>query len=346
MAFAKLSYAVDGSVRSTTVLHDIVGVITGQFTNVNQLTGAIAAQSEIINTENKNWNILHPAGSFVPSTPNINVASWVLTAPCINPSKTKFIRLTNVISSNVITHTGAVANNTYTNANGITLTACTDAINSTTLTNETWRNTNSGPATSAFIRGSTIYISWSDRYVFIYSPYFNSTSGTISGGMRSYIEFPETPVTQGSNTVPTVMLVESGSYLNYAGALIIPGSTNASSISVAIVPNFYTVGTNSSGMFSVSDGISASDKRLSTAISNGLMPTVSTIDRFGNNRINIMPMTIHASSFGHAPFYLSVFSNIYIVPQNLGSFGETISVGGDLYTYLPTPGFCFIIKRA
>jgi len=346
MGFATLTYATDGSVRSTTVLHDIVGIITGTFTSTSQLTGAIQNQSEII-TSNSNWSFLFPEStSFVPATPNINLASWVLTAPCVNSSKTKYIRLTNVNSSTLNT-TGAVIGNVYngTADRGVLLQGASGATNATTLINQTWYNNST--STRGVIRGSNIYISWSDRHLILFSNVI--TNATIpNAGIMASIEFPETTATQLSGATPVVFLTEVTGYLTQQ--LVIPG--NPSLTGFATLTDYYNISTISRSLASIAILSTTNDQLYSTAITNRFQPTNSTINRTGSTRISIVPLMFSMLSKGYSPLYISEYSDMYLVAAGLGSPGDTISIGNDLYVYLPcgpsstTSAAAYIIKKA
>jgi hypothetical protein len=349
MGFAKLTYATDGSIRSTTVLHDIVGVITGTFTSTSQLTGAIQAQSEIVNTINSNWSFLYPAsGSFVPATPNVNLASWVLTAPCVNTSKTKYIRLTNYNTGN-INQTGAVTGNIYNGgtSRGIILQGATSASTATTIVNGTFYQTNTSGNLS-MLRGSQIFISWSNKHLILYSNLANSgTSATA--GIMAYLEFPETTATQVSGATPAVVLWVFDLYLTDNGY------TSPSGIGAqnhAILPDYYNISAASRGMANIASLSTAFDRLYSTAITNTFQPINSTINSAGSSRINIVPLMFSMLSKGYSPLYISEYSNMYLVAAGLGSPGDTISIGSDLYVYLPGGGSgttsspAYIIKKA
>ena len=355
MGFARLHYPRDGSVRSTTVLHDIVGVITGNFTSVTQLTGAVQNLSEIVNTDNSNWNILFPApANFVPATPNVNIASWVLTAPCVNSSKTKFVRLTNVnlVTINI---TGEVAGNVYGPAKtlGITQQSATGATNSTTLVNETWYGQGTNVGRQATINSPDIYISWSQHHLLIFGDIM--TDGFIQYGILASIEFPETSVTTASNTLPVIQLIERGFSL-VTTLLTVPNATNDSQVSTAIFPQFYNIQTATTAMANLATLMASVtnslDQRFSTLVGNQLLPTTLTRDRNNNSRILLMPMIINLLSLGHTPMYLSRLTNIYLVQPGLGSPGETVTVGSDTYVYLPTgvpsntTSYAFLVKKS
>jgi hypothetical protein len=347
MGFATLTYATDGSIRSTTVLHDIVGIITGTFTSTSQLTGAIQAQSEII-TSNSNWSFLFPAStSFVPATPNINLASWVLTAPCVNTSKTKYIRLTN-INSNTLNVTGAVAGNVYngTVTTGLLLQGATGATNSTTLTNQTWYNTSTS-GIRGVIRGSKIYISWSDRHLILFSNILTNAT-TPSAGIMACIEFPETTATQVSTATPMAVIGVATTY----GTQTATAPASGDFAGFAILPDYYNISTASRAMASIVTLSTTNDQLYSTAITNRFQPTNSTINSTGSTRISIVPLMYSMLSKGYSPLYISEYSDMYLVAAGLGSPGDTISIGNDLYVYLPcgpsgtTSAAAYIIKKA
>jgi hypothetical protein len=346
MGFAKLTYATDGSIRSTTVLHDIVGIITGTFTSTSQLTGAIQNQSEII-TSNSNWSFLFPAStSFVPATPNINLASWVLTAPCVNTSKTKYIRLTN-INLGTINQVGDVTGNIYNGGSnrGVILQSATDATNATTLSNATWYSTSSSTSNNGVLRGSEIYISWSNRHLIIYS----TLTASVDAGLIASIEFPETTATQLSGALPVVALWARNGYLTQSN---VTAPTSGGLTGFAILPDYYNISAASRGMANIATLSTTNDQLYSTAITNRFHQTNSTINSAGSTRISIVPLMFSMLSKGYSPLYISEYSDMYLVAAALGSPGDTISIGSDLYVYLPcgpigtTSQAAYIIKKA
>jgi hypothetical protein len=357
MGFARLSYSRDGSVRSTTVLHDIVGVVTGNFTSVTQLTGAVQNLSEIVNTDNSNWNILFPAPeNFVAATPNVNIASWVLTAPCVNSSKTKFVRLTNV-NLTTINIAGAVAGNVYgpSKSLGITQQSATGATSATSLSNETWYGAGSGTGRQATINGSDIYLSWSRYHLLIFGDLDTEPTLTTLGILAS-MEFSETSVTIASNTLPVIQLIEKSSLLSALSTVTGPSSLSSGSIGFAIFPQFYNIQTGTTAMANLAGlmtSVSSSlDQRFSTLVGNQLLPTTLTRDRNNNSRILLMPLIVNLLSIGHTPMYLSKLTNIYLVQPGLGSPGETVTVNSDTYVYLPTgapsnlTNYAFLVKKS
>lgn len=348
MGFATLTYATDGSIRSTTVLHDIVGIITGTFTSTSQLTGAIQNQSEII-TSNSNWSFLFPEStSFVPATPNINLASWVLTAPCVNSSKTKYIRLTNA-NGNAVNVTGAVAGNVYngTDITGLLLQGATGATNATTLTNQTWYNT-AASGIRGIIRGSKIYISWSNRHLILFTNIITNNT-TPTTGLMACIEFPETTAIEVSGATPMVVIAEAAGYLTQ-NAVTAPGTGTFAGF--AILPDYYNISTASRAMANIATLSTTNDRLYSTAITNTFQPSNSTINSSGSSRISIVPLMFSMLSKGYSPLYISEYSDMYLVAAGLGSPGDTISIGNDLYVYLPcgisgtTSSAAYIIKKA
>lgn len=360
MGYASLNVPNNGSVLATTVLHDIVGCITGQFSSSAQLRGANTASSEIVNTLGQNWNIAYPsANNFVPTTPNNTLASWVLTAPCINPSKTKYIRLTNWAKGlntgqNVINQSGTGATNQYTTSNvvwtvGILPQACLSASSQTSLVAETFystETTTNGSVVSAcnLLNGNNIILSWSSRHFVIWS---NNVSTTTNFMLYGYVEFPETDVTVAQNLIPATWLIERNTNLVGSVAVYAPGNTSNSIIGDILFPSYYNIRTSTLGPASFVGTANSTDISMSTV---GTTPrtvnTIPTINNAGSNRLMLTPIIINMMSFGQPNMYLSSYSNMYIVANNLGNGGDTITVGTDTYAYLPSnTGMSFVVKR-
>lgn len=361
MGYVRLNFPNTGTVPITTVLHDIVGCVTGRFSSSVQLQGALTG-SEIINNLNQNWNFAHPtSSSFINNTPNNALSSWVLTAPCINPSKTKYIRLVNAAKSQnnlgpQIGSTGNVAGNLY-NVNpagtaigmaGVLMQACLSASNATTLISGSWYATNTPDAEQDrwdVFTGNQIIVSWSSRHFIMWS---NAVARlTPNYLMMAYIEFPETEYTIGQNLVPAYLLIErNGGFDSFLGSYN-PSSTNSGNNGDILVPDFFNIQTSTKSSVALTALANSSDRLWSSGWSWPVRPTVTTptINDTGTNIRQFVPISIGVLSRGIPYAHLSLYSNLYITTNNLGSGGDNIQVGGDMYAYLPGDTISFVVKK-
>lgn len=356
MGYASLTYANDGSILSTTVLHDIVGCVTGRFSSSVQLQGATVATSEIVNTLGQNWNFTHPtSSSFIPTTPNVSSSSWVLTAPCVNPSKTKYVRLTNIAKNGgnvTVINSSASLNNQYisssANCSGIWIQAATSASNANTLINQTWYNDMPATGTregASVINGTNIIISWSSRHIVIWSNAGPSTGIFITTG---YVEFPETDVTTAQNVTPAAMLIERNGNLTSSITTYGPSYTTNQRIPIGEIqlPSFYNPITAVTGPVSFNGLVNNTDILTSTLSNGRPTNTIPTINTSGTTHLMFVPLIINLMSTGNPIMYLSTFSNMYVVANSLGTGGDTITVGNDTYAYLPSnTGMSFVVRK-
>lgn len=355
MGYARLTYPNNNTIRTTSILHDIVGCVTGRFSSSVQIITATSA--ELVNTLGENWNFLYPSSSsFVNNAPDINIASWVLTSPCIDNSKIKYVRLFNYYKNSTfsVNITGAVARNLYTigasndGNGGILLQAGTSASNATTLTNPTFFNTNNtlGDTGALVLNGTTILVSWSARHLIVWSDKSGCTPGGNSPALFGYLEYPETDVTVAKNRVPAGFLIERNGTLDVAPTLYGPyDAGNTATYGDIQFPEFYNCSTTSTASVSLA-GLTGTFDNLTTTI--GASKPISTIPTIDQNNINtrmMVPIVVNALSVGVPNIHLSKYTNVYIVADNLGSPGTILSGSVGQYMYIPTDGFSFAVKR-
>lgn len=360
MGYARLLFPNNATVLTTTVLHDIVGCVTGRFSSSFQLQGANVSGSEIVNTLGQNWNFTYPVSSgFANSVPNNTSGSWVLTAPCVNPTKTKYVRLTSAYMQNnnagtQLAQTGTGVTNQYNWFNGSTSTAgvllqtATSASSATTLINPSWYgpvNTGANISFPNIFTGTNIIISWSSRHLVMWS---NSAASNSDHTMvMGCIEFPEIEMTIARNLLPVAFIIERlGNLASNIGAYA-PFNHNANTYGDILIPEFYNSPTNSVGGTSLGGIFTTFESLCTTMMQIGTKPTVSipTIDANGANIRQFLPMSVAMLTRGNPFMHLSAFSNMYVVAPGLGNGGDTIQVGGDAYAYLPGSATAFVVKK-
>lgn len=360
MGYARLLFPNNGTLPITTVLHDIVGCITGRFSSSVQLQGALTG-SEIINTLNQNWNFAHPtSSSFINNTPNNALSSWVLTAPCVNSSKTKYIRLANIAKSiggagPQIANSGVGPANLYninvgpaTGMAGVLMQACLSASNATTLISGSWYATNNTDADQDrwdVFTGNQIIVSWSSRHFIMWS---NAVARlTPNYLMMAYIEFPETEYTIAQNLVPAYLLIErNGGFDAFVGSYN-PSTTNSGNNGDILVPDFFNIQTSTKSSVALTALANSSDRLWSSGWTSTVRPstTIPTVDAFGANIRQFLPISIGVLSRGIPYAHLSTYSNLYITANNLGNGGANVQVGSDTYAYLPGDTLSFVVKK-
>jgi hypothetical protein len=371
MGFAKLSYANNGTVLSTTVLHDIVGCITGNFTSTDQLKGAIKEQSEIITGNTGHWKMEFPMITL-PENPVNTYTSWVLSAPCVDTDKTKYIRLCNYSSAGVgngyiLANSGGTgALNSYflpangssstTQYSGIYLQAITGASSETAVSNPTYynfsiNNNSRGPVMN-IMNGSVLYISWSARHIVIWSStsgFLSTTTGGTTPLLIAYFEYPETELNQSTTATPTIYFLDRNANFS-AGITQYSGfEVTTYAVGAMLIPQYYSTSTNSTTPLCFSSPLNTNDRICST-ISNTAFINYSapTITSTGANSAMMVPIIVSPMSKNYPPMYLSEYSNVFLASSSLGTAGDTVTVGNDEYVLLitSTASPAFLIKKA
>lgn len=197
MGYAKLNLPT--TVTSSNALYDLVRCITGNISNVADLTFAVSASSELVNTLGENWTITY--GDLTAST-----TTYVLESNCVVEGKKHYTRL---ISSNANAMFATTALST--NFAGINLTTCSGATAANIVTNETFYSFSGSTAVGSSSIGVTanspfIYASWSRYHLMIWGLLGQTTSARAGTGFQGSFEYPETSLTQFTNTAPLVHL--------------------------------------------------------------------------------------------------------------------------------------------
>jgi hypothetical protein len=227
MAFAKLFF--DANVPALKKLKDIVAVCVGSVTSVTQLESANISKSEITVIKQAGWTLsaaspLEPAGVA-------NRAQYLLSAPCVNSSKTKYVALIATTARAVpVSLTGTNSSNPISIATPPSPSATSNVslwipmgssiIGSTlqSLTfypriienNSFFHSTSFSTLTAVDLGASEFYISATARKIIVFSA-GNYSSSTLIPTFASVLEFPETGFTHFHNNVPAVHF--SGSYI-------------------------------------------------------------------------------------------------------------------------------------
>jgi len=324
MGYAKLTFTT--SVSSSQLLSDIFKVVTGNITSASQLEFCQTASSEVVNTLGQNW-------IPVVDTP----LEKALREPCVVSSKDKYVILRSVTgSSNTATGSNALIAGTS-NASGIIMNGAsfvTSGSSTVVATNQTYYNTNTTAALLNAARFGTnvnldtqIHLSWSDRHLLIYG----GVQGSSATMMHACLEFQENNLTTYNNS-PPFMMVKSSMLATGLTTLSGPGSDATSLSSLSTVNQFrpsYT-GPTTVGTYAMT----------TTSGSGTLYPTLNTLASSMATSINsenqaasyFAPLWWAEPIAGIPIMNCSTLTNIFVTTANIGTTGDTVTVGP--YTYV------------
>jgi len=356
MGFARLHFS---GKNIASVLHDVAGVLSGTYTSVNQLLSATQASSYINNTANSNWSLVFP--SSLPATVSTSNASWVLSAPCVDSAKTKFMRLvgirggdTGVAPSNVLNGTGTnpygqidAGGTSDTTTSALLMLGCTAAASATSTSNQTpWFN----GTLAAGIGDRYITLHWSQRHCLIYGDWDPDADTKIAFFLG---EHNETNISLMQNTAPfsyVYYVYSTNSWVTSAATA--GGQYGGSVLNHMIEFNHYNNTTQVyTGCYNPLSHAATStlddDFTLTNRTVSANYPTVATKNSAGVQALYLQPLFYHQFDLGIPHMYYSYLSDIYRVSGSAGTEGDLITVGSDTYVYLPlTTGLAFAVKRA
>jgi hypothetical protein len=359
MGYARLYFPNDGTVLAYRVIHDIAGVLTGNITQVANLTASSDTRlySQIINTANSNWGTLYPS-TFTWSTPSTASTSVVLQAPCVTAGKTKYIRIgqfstTAFSTSTTANYTTSMDNTTSV---GLLMQSCTSAASATSLTNQTAWNTSSGNTGTQSLGGNYVVLHWSNRHCIMTG--FKTTAAAGRRVLMAALEHNEIPVSQWANTAPVShVVIDSGTSTNNFNYTSTYPGTGGTSMTASAIPSFLTEMQHYNNSTQVATGVYnplsdtttntiKDDMTLLTSASTDY-PTVATKTSTGATAIYMQPLFYHQHTLGIPHLYYSNLTGVYRVAPNLGSEGDLITVGADTYVYMPvTSWYALAVKRA
>ena len=318
MGYARLIY--DNSRQSRDLLNEIAEIITGNITSNAQLTHFNPVTSEIVNSLGENWNYLSN-GEFTK----------VLTAPCLDPSKTKFLLLRSRSDATL------EASNTVTNNGNILCQSAADITFSPglTLTGQTWYNANTS---SSNYRGgpnflgpldSSVFLSWSRRH-FLISSIKPGTSALF--GFFLCTEFPENELSRFTATAPVACLnyiSEHTAIADLISSLGPSGTTFTDQCFINTVnqfvprisqtlPVYAHTFTNGSGTFPWT--ITGNSAKLAPSVNNQ-----------GQTAYYFTPLWFASVRDGIPIINFSALSNVYVTDELVGPTGTDVVVSGNTY---------------
>jgi len=316
MGYAKLAFAT--TVTTAQALFDIVRVVTGNITSVANLSYASTTSSEIVNTLGQNWTLEY--GSLADST-----TSYIIDTPCVTAGKTHYVLLQ---ASNAGTWNSSAAFNGSTS--GIGLTTISGATSISSYSNPTFYSTNTTASgigkylISIDSNNTALYLHWSARHLLIYG---KNGSGAATGFLSS-IQYPETSLTQFTNTAPVLQYnFFYGLTTTFISETAPANTTNTGIILQGI--NVHTPTTNTtSGVYNLGN------TGFGTVTIARFNP-VYTLGTDGSNTYPLTPIYWSLPSVGIPILNMSQLTGFYRISTS-ATFSEGVfTVGGDSYVWLP-----------
>jgi hypothetical protein len=320
MGYAKLNFAT--SVTTSQALFDIVRVVNGTITSAANLSHASTTNSEIVNTLGQNWTVTY--GTVANTT-----LAYVLENSCETAGKTKYAWLT---TNNDGSYGGASAAFSTTNQ-GIYLNTITAATSATSVSNPAYYNTET--TTNYHTRfnmcvdatNTLIYVSWSKYHLMLYGRFRGGGSGTM--GLTGTFEYPETNLSQFTNTAPIIHYRYSSADTNTFQELV-GAQTGATPDSIIFqATNLHYPQTN------VTQGISWNNSStIGTADLDDFNP-VQTINASGTSVFPLVPIYESMPALGIPIINISKLSGVYKMATTAGPYDTIYTVGADNYVWLP-----------
>lgn len=358
MGYARLYFPNDATKSTYEVIHDMVGVVCGNITSVNNLTTAWSNLSLITNTLNSNWTLLYPSATL-GATANASRPSWVIRSPCVTASKFKYVRIAG--HKQPISFSGnwpsyLIADRSYStdvvNDSGICLTGGTNATNANTVVNESFvvTNINSAGDNDAQMahkfRGNTFHLSWSQRHLLIWGHMVSG--GNYDQQFVGFFEHTETPTSTWRSTAPFCALLFTSNTGKFGSRqtsnIYVSSGTTATPTDMKLRESLFLefdhynpVASTPSGVHNIFGNVGSlwTDMPITSNTSN-CVPTVSTITSAGATAIYVQPLFYHQFNLGIPQIYISTLSNVYRVIGGAGSPGDTMTIGSNTFVYLPT----------
>lgn len=333
MGFARLHYNNSGStVTIGNIAKDIVGVITGDYTNVNQLEYATQNLSLIYNSAGRgNWT------RVFPSTSSATVPQ-VLSSTCLNGT-TKYIRLTSQGSSDAVGNPDSgdfYGYQAVASVQGLILHSCLGATNASTVTGASFVQKSSTAANIQhhnMITGNYIWLSWSSRHCAMIGN--TQGSGNTLIGLSGSFEFNETGIFDYRNLAPFVHLQLFDNSFDTTN-LITPAVSAAANLSSIIVMNHFRPDTGvANDTLNLTANLAANTQHTISTNNVVAYPQAFTKSSGGLNTIYLQPMFWHQHQMGVPHQYISDLCKIYRTQPGIGVAGDLLTVGSDTYVYFP-----------
>ena len=342
MAYAKLVFPAETFVLRK--LKEVVRFATGQISSVSNLEFADQSLSEIVITDAPGWSL--QAQSF-ESSGTATISDYRLTAPCVNTSKYKNLRIRTTasgdrVSGHFTTQTPWNTAPSSTSTTGYGVFIMGSSWTSTTLNNSTWQITAAGSAANVGLpenvgvpyfnmNGTTIHVFSSQRKLIVFSG-----DGALKLTYASMLEFPETQHTIKHSNIPclvsTTKYAHSDSPYKVTATGVTPGGTGSTDTYNYFYQHFFTdwyspsLGTRT--VRAIWDYGTNNVEYFST-------PTLN-ITSAGQTAYPLIPMTDIRTIYGEGIHNYSTLTDMYITYRESAyvGHGDTIDVNGTDYVIM------------
>lgn len=337
MGYAKLNFGT--SITTSNALFDIVRVITGNVSNVSNLTFASTTNSEIVNTLNRNWSVTY-------GTVADNTTQYVLETDCISAGKKHYTWWQSSNGSN-----WGVSSAFSTSFSGIGFSTVSAASSASSVTNSTYYSTTAGQngigkhVITVDSNNTNIYLSWSNNHVVMYGLLGYTGYTTFLGSF----EYPENSLTQFTNTSPIAQYNNRQYETTGFETLVTPGAGTQNGIvlqglNIHVPSTSTTNGVYNLGQYNLSYG---------TCMRSTFNPVVS-IDSSGNNTYPFVPIYWSIPTQGIPILNFSELSKVYRCAHSAANPETVFTVGSDNYVYFnlstsitsSTGNFGFVFLKA
>lgn len=319
MGYAKLNFAT--TVTTSQALYDIVRVLDGTITAPANLTYASTVNSEIVNTLAENWTVSF--GSVADST-----TSYIMESPCTTVGKTHYILLQATAAG--IWNSSAAFNGT---TSGIGMSTISAATSISSYSNPTFYSTNAlATAMGNFVitidaSNTNIFLHWSSHHVLIYGK--RGSGSAVGTGFLASIEYPETSLTQFTNTAPVVQFNHGYGVTDSFNTNTVPSSQTNQNFILLQGINVHTPTNNTTnGVFNL--GVSGFG---TVRISQYNCPF--TIGTDGSNVYPLVPFYWSSPANSIPVINMSQLTGVFRMATG-ATFSEGVfTVGADSYVWLP-----------
>lgn len=324
MGYARLHFANDGTIQIGNVIRDIVGVVAGDYTATNQLLAATQNLSEIVNSAGRgNWTKLYPAtlGTTIPV---------VLSAPCLNGS-TKYVQIGGCGAGDAVNNTLNTDLYIYSaTGQGVYMRSCTAATSATSITKPSSTNT-ADTLRVTNITGNYIYLSWSSRHLIIYGNSRGTTTGTQ--GMSACLEFTESGIYDSRNVAPFL-------HVQYFES-IWTNNPNYNNSFIEVMNHYVPTTGVANGAFNIIETQPVTNWQdtitLTPVYTNNAFPKANNYTKSSSGAVSpyIVPLFWNQFHLGIPNHYISDICKVYRTQVGIGNAGDTMTINGDTYVYMP-----------
>lgn len=341
MAYALLTFLT--GVTPAQRLKDIAKVITGAATSVADLEFATQASSEIVSLEPAGWTMAD-AGSALETSGSATKSEYRFSAPCVNPSKTKYAGIgtysiwSNNNQTTVTNPKNASGGSMYLyTGSGTTGSAISNpvvgpfSIGDISGTSAIWYPAITTSGTWQYV------ISVTNRKIIVTAP---SNNNTTVNSLQMVLEFPETSATTLYNNVPVMGYhsynMRSSNTGQFAVNSVVASSADTTVIRIAGFSNWYKKTDNTRTVRFADDN--------TDFIYCPTLPVAGVNPSTGQTQNPLIPILDFRQSEGEGTHNYSALTDTYFTRTI--THLDTITVGADTYVGLTNNTRFLCVKKA